>query len=94
LCVTILVQRGLYAMLEIETSTRPLSTISIRRRFLLLAAGLGILDSGAGSGPYPGSAIYLAGGRQPALDVRDARATVRVATNISILYHRNICHEF
>jgi phospholipid transport system substrate-binding protein len=43
LCATVLVRRGLYAMLEIETSTRPLSAISIRRRFLLLTAGLGIL---------------------------------------------------
>jgi len=43
LCATVLVRRGLYAILEIETSTRPLSAISIRRRFLLLTAGLGIL---------------------------------------------------
>lgn len=32
-------------MIEIETSTRPLSAISIRRRFLLLTAGLGTLTA-------------------------------------------------
>jgi phospholipid transport system substrate-binding protein len=43
LCATILVRRGLYPMLEIGTSTRPMSAISIGRRLLLLTAGLGIL---------------------------------------------------
>jgi phospholipid transport system substrate-binding protein len=43
LCVTILAGHGLYMMIGIGTLAIRLSTISMRRRFLLLAAGLGTL---------------------------------------------------
>jgi hypothetical protein len=51
-------------MLEIETSTRPLSATSIRRRFLLLTAGLSIFAPGfTVAGNFPDAAVPIQGPR-------------------------------